>query len=59
MFWNLHPEGWVKKACDLVKRNFTLLEWQQYFPNEPYRKTCEQWPAAAEPTTVPNSTPQE
>lgn len=44
MFWNLHPEGWVQKACDLVKRNFSFLEWQQYFPNEAYRKTCEQWP---------------
>jgi WD40 repeat protein len=31
-------------ACDRLGRNLTWLEWQQYFPAEPYRQTCPNLP---------------
>lgn len=31
-------------ACEYATRNFTWQEWQVYFPGQPYRRTCEQWP---------------
>ena len=27
-------------ACHIATRNLTQLEWQVYFPSEPYRQTC-------------------
>ena len=39
-------------ACQRAGRNFTKEEWAQYFPNDPYRLTCEQWPAYGEPLTA-------
>jgi len=34
----------VEQTCQRVGRNFTREEWERYFPNEEYRKTCERWP---------------
>jgi len=31
-------------ACAAVGRNFSKVEWAQYFPGEGYRRTCLQWP---------------
>lgn len=42
--WDLNLDSLIKKACSIVGRNFTQAEWAQYFPGEPYRKTCDQWP---------------
>ncbi len=42
--WNINPHSWVAKTCQRVGRNFTQEEWRRYFPDEEYRKTCEQWP---------------
>jgi WD40 repeat protein/energy-coupling factor transporter ATP-binding protein EcfA2 len=42
--WDLDLQSWIQETCQRVGRNFTLVEWEQYFPNEEYRKTCEQWP---------------
>ena len=42
--WNLNTDHWLKTACQVVGRNFTRIEWEKYFPNDDYRKTCEQWP---------------
>jgi hypothetical protein len=30
-------------SCDLASRNFTLAEWNEWFPQEPYHVTCPQW----------------
>lgn len=43
--WNIGTESIIDKTCLRVGRNFTQAEWQQYFPNEPYRFTCPQFPA--------------
>jgi WD40 repeat protein len=42
--WDLDFDR-IEHACAVAGRNFTQDEWLKYFPNEPYRKTCEQWPA--------------
>lgn len=36
---------WDVRACATAGRNLTLEEWEQYFPNVPYERTCPQWPA--------------
>jgi hypothetical protein len=51
--WDVDPESWVRRSCDIVGRNFTRAEWEQYFPGEAYRKTCEQWPLEATPAATP------
>ena len=43
--WDLNPRSLISKTCQRVGRNFTQAEWSQYFPDEPYRVTCPQWPA--------------
>ena len=43
-FWNIDPNYWAEKACQVAGRNLTLQEWQTYFGNEPYQITCSQWP---------------
>jgi WD40 repeat protein len=42
--WQLNPEIWTAEACQRAGRNLTRAEWDLYFPNGDYRKTCDQWP---------------
>ena len=42
--WDMNIENLVEIACQQTGRNLSLDEWEQYFSNEKYRKTCEQWP---------------
>lgn len=42
--WDMNPQNWIAIACEQAGRNLTLAEWEQYFPGEPYRQTCPQWP---------------
>lgn len=37
----------IAEACARVDRNLTREEWQRYLPDEPYRATCNELPAAA------------
>jgi hypothetical protein len=30
----------MAEMCARLTRNFTVEEWQQYLPGEPYRLTC-------------------
>ncbi|MCG8351473.1 MAG: hypothetical protein MI924_27200 [Chloroflexales bacterium] len=34
----------LKSACRAAGRNFSLVEWQQYMGNVPYRRTCARLP---------------
>jgi WD40 repeat protein len=43
--WDLDPDTWEEQACLAAGRNFTLFEWQQFFPDDVYRVTCPQWPS--------------
>jgi len=41
-FWQ--PEDLMSEACKRLTRNLSIEEWQQYFPNESYHKTCPNLP---------------
>jgi DNA-binding beta-propeller fold protein YncE len=43
--WDVDPDSWRERVCDIAGRNLTEAEWAQYLPGEPYQVTCEQWPA--------------
>jgi WD40 repeat protein len=52
--WNI--EEWKQLACRLAGRNLTQAEWEQFFPSDSYRATCEQHPlqtSAADITVSP------
>jgi WD40 repeat protein len=56
--WNVME--WQNIACDLAQRNLTETEWQQFFPGQAYRPTCEQIPIetpAPTPTLAATPTP--
>jgi WD40 repeat protein len=57
ILWNVDPQSWVQETCQRVGRNLTRTEWEQYFPNEEYRKTCQQWPLEPEITLTPIPSP--
>jgi WD40 repeat protein len=44
ILWNVDLQTWIERACQRVGRNFSIAEWEQYFSDVEYRKTCEQWP---------------
>ena len=39
VFWNVDIPSWEQLAGRIAKRNFTLDEWHQFFPDLPYRDT--------------------
>ena len=51
--WTLGPEELMDVACRTAGRNLTRVEWEQYLPEQTYRKTCEQFPLEPEPTPTP------
>jgi WD40 repeat protein len=44
--WTVPSESLALEICAVVGRNLTHAEWQQYFPNKPYRPTCTEWPSS-------------
>ena len=36
----MDPDAWVRAACETAGRNLTPEEWQRYFVDEAYRRTC-------------------
>jgi hypothetical protein len=44
--WHVDPVAWQDSACRAAGRNLTVAEWSEYLPDEPYRPSCPQWPAA-------------
>ena len=41
---SLDAQRLAQEACDVVGRNLSDLEWDQYFPAEDYHLTCPLWP---------------
>ncbi len=33
-----------QRLCDVVRRNLTHAEWQEFLPDQPYAKECPSWP---------------
>lgn len=46
ILWSREDAPFRERLCHLVGRNLTATEWRIFLPDEPYRKTCSQWPAA-------------
>jgi WD40 repeat protein/energy-coupling factor transporter ATP-binding protein EcfA2 len=46
--WDMTLESWIQNACRIANRNLTQAEWQRYFPNQSYRKTCPNLPDSKE-----------
>ena len=44
ILWDASVESWEARACEIVARNLTSIEWASYLPERKYHKTCEQWP---------------
>ncbi len=43
--WDLDPELWRRRACEIAGRNLTHSEWDRYLSQlGPYRQTCPEWP---------------
>jgi len=42
--WTLDTALLIEKACQRAGRNFTQAEWQRYFSEDLYKKTCPQFP---------------
>ncbi len=43
--WDLDPDRMAEAACTLAGRNLTRPEWETYLGDQPYRRTCPQFPA--------------
>lgn len=54
-------ESWINFLCDVVGRNLSQAEWDQYFPDETYAPICPQYGNGVgvipTPTPVLTSTP--
>ena len=55
ILWDSSEQLWMNASCQRAGRNFTRNEWEIYFPNEEYRKTCPDFPL--EPAATPMGTP--
>ena len=44
ILWDVSFASWKERACNIVARNLTQVEWSSYFPDRPYEKTCEAYP---------------
>jgi WD40 repeat protein len=44
LLWDVNPESWMGRACRIANRNLTRIEWERYFPNQTYHKTCADLP---------------
>jgi WD40 repeat protein len=42
--WRIRQDDLLDLACLFAGRNFADAEWERYFPDEPYRKTCSDIP---------------
>jgi WD40 repeat protein len=42
--WNLGFTDWAAAGCSLVKRNLTQAEWNQFAADQPYERTCREYP---------------
>lgn len=49
MIWNVAFDEWPALACSFARRNLSKAEWEKYFPNRPYQRTCPEYPASDAP----------
>lgn len=39
--WEVRPDAWSRKACEVAGRELTRLEWEDALPERDYRSVCE------------------
>jgi WD40 repeat protein len=44
LLWDMNLDSWMAGACRIANRNLKSVEWERYFPNRPYHKTCPDLP---------------
>jgi hypothetical protein len=42
--WDIAPQSWVNRACQIANRNLSQEEWRKYFGDKPHQKTCPELP---------------
>jgi len=40
--WDVDPESWKRRACDLANRTLTREEWEEFLPGRPYEPACQE-----------------
>jgi serine/threonine protein kinase/WD40 repeat protein len=40
LVWDVDPESWKRRACDIANRTLTQEEWDQFLPGRPYEPAC-------------------
>ena len=38
--WDVDPESWKRRACELANRTLTREEWEKFLPGRPYEPAC-------------------
>jgi WD40 repeat protein/tRNA A-37 threonylcarbamoyl transferase component Bud32 len=38
--WDIDPESWKRRACELANRTLTRAEWEKFLPGRPYEPAC-------------------
>jgi WD40 repeat protein len=56
--WDVGPESWQSRVCQMVRRNLTRTEWERYLGDEPYQPTCPSAPLPAEDEGRLSASPQ-
>ncbi len=51
--WDVNYESWVQRACRSANRSLTQVEWEQFFPGQPYAPVCQASNSTATTTPTP------
>ena len=38
--WEIDPESWARRACELANRTLTRDEWERFLPGRRYAPAC-------------------
>jgi WD40 repeat protein len=38
--WDIDPENWMRRACEIANRTLTREEWDEFLPGRPYEPAC-------------------
>jgi hypothetical protein len=38
--WEVDPESWAQRACEIAGRTLTPGEWEEFLPGRPYEPAC-------------------
>jgi hypothetical protein len=38
--WDVDPESWKRRACDVANRTLTREEWKEFLPGRSYDPAC-------------------